>query len=223
MSPDVVVTVRGSASSQHPPELATVRLVVAHDGADKAEVYRRTVDVANSLVALVRPLAEAPDGPATRWSSDRLHTWFDRPWDQNGRQLAPVHHAQARIRVTFRDLDVLGGFLDDVGARGGVSVEEVSWALTEEHDREFARDARRRAVADAERRARDYAEAAGLTTVTFTSLADVGLLDDPSGGPRRGKRGENWMVQSAPVGASPELSPEDIVVTAEVEARFLAG
>lgn len=217
----VIVTVRGSFTSRHAPELATVRLAVAHEGEDKADVYRRTVAAANALVAVVRPLAEAADGPATRWSSDRLHTWFERPWDQQGRQSAPVHHAQARVRVTFRDLDVFSGFLDDVGTRPGVAVEEVSWALTEVHDREYAREARRRAVADAEQRALDYAQAAGFAAVAFVAVADVGLLDEHRVGVRQSRA---MALGAASMDSGPmELSPEDIVVAAEVEARFLAS
>lgn len=221
MPPDTVVTVRGSASSRHAPELATASLSVAQEGADKADVYRRAVEAANALVAVVRALAEPAEGPVARWSSDRLHTWFDRPWDQHGRQLAPVHHAQARVRVTFRDLDAFSAFLDDVGTRPGVTVEEVSWALTQEHDRVLAREARRNAVADAQQRALDYAQAAGFTAVAFAAIADIGLLDD--GGRGRAKTMDFMMPQSASaMGGPPDLSPEDIVVAAEVEARFLA-
>lgn len=199
-------------------------LAVAHEGEDKADVFRRAVDAANALVAVVRPLAEAPDGPATHWSNDRLHTWFERPWDQHGRQLSPVHHAQARIRVTFRDLDALARFLDDVGSRPAVTVEEVTWALTEQHEREFARDARRRAVADAQQRALDYAQAAGLRGVTVTAVADVGLLgDDAAAGVRPAVALGIHAGVAAMRGGPPDLSPADIEIRADVEARFLAS
>ena len=77
-------------------------------------------------------------------------------------------------------------------------------------------------MADAEQRALDYAQAAGFTTVAFAAVADVGLLDDGAGRGARGYKAVS-LSRAGMETSPPDLSPEDIVVAAEVEARFLAG
>ena len=124
--------------------------------------------------------------------------------------------------MTFQDLEALGGFLDDVGTRDGVTVDQLSWALTDEQERDTARDVRRRAVLDAVERARDYADAAGFGDVTVVAIADVGLLDEPGAG-RRMKSVHDGASTLGFAGGPLSFSPEDIVVSAEVEARFVAS
>ena len=76
-------------------------------------------------------------------------------------------------------------------------------------------------------RANAYAGAIGLSTVTPLEIADLGLLtrNDSPAAPRQ----ERMLMAKASFaadagGAAPtvQLQPEDIVITAAVEARFSA-
>lgn len=219
------MTVRGSFEAHVPPERATVTLAVGFEGPDQGAVYGRTVESANAVASLTRSLVEADAGPATWWSSDRMRTWSHRPWNQDGQQLPLVFHALARIRVKFRDFDALARFVDDLAARPGVSVEGIEWALTAVRRADLDRDARRRAVADATERARDYAAAAGLGPVTPVALADAGMLGDRSA--PVGGTGAVGFARAAAAGHEAgegiDLQPEDVTVSATVDARFVAS
>ena len=82
-------------------------------------------------------------------------------------------------------------------------------------EREVAAEAVRAAV----ERATAYAEALGRTDVVPVEIADLGLLSqgDPVPMPRMAK-----MSMDAAGAAALDVRPEDIVVTAAVEARFTA-
>ena len=86
-------------------------------------------------------------------------------------------------------------------------------------DREVAT----RAVAVAVERATAYAQAIGRASVTPVEIADVGLLDDgarPEAAPRMFARA---MAMDAGAAPAVEFRPDDIRVTAAVEARFRAS
>lgn len=224
---DTVITVRGRFEAHHPPERATVRLTVGHEGPDKGQVYAATAEGANRLAGQIRPLVDPTGhGPATWWSAGRLATWAHRPWNTEGRQLPLVFHARVEMTVKFRDFDALARFVDSVGSAPGVAVTDIDWALTEDRRLTLEREARRRAVEDARARAGDYAEAAGLAEVEVVAVADAGMLGDPTGGGPGPVGGVAFArTASAPAGGGAEaapLQPEDITVTATVDARFHA-
>jgi uncharacterized protein YggE len=77
-------------------------------------------------------------------------------------------------------------------------------------------------VQDAARRAQEYADALGLGKVRPVAIADAGML---GGGlrPMAGGGAEYMRMASAKdSGGELELSPEDIEVSVEVDARFVA-
>jgi hypothetical protein len=64
------------------------------------------------------------------------------------------------VHVKVRNLTTLGAFLDDTVSMGANQVRGISFGVAE--PAQLMDEARKRAIADAQRRARVYAEAAGL-------------------------------------------------------------
>jgi uncharacterized protein YggE len=219
---EIEVTVRGVFSAFQSPERATVTLNVGHQGASKSEVYAATVASANRVATAIQALADAPDGPVTWWSSERLRTWSQKPWNKDGKQLPLVHHAATSAQAKFRDFAALGAFLDDAVPLPGVSVEGISWTLTVAREQQLVAQARAQAVQDAAAKAAHYAAALGLHSVFPVAVADVGML----GGARfegGSAMGVAYARGSAGGAAEPlRLQPQDIEVSAQVDARFLA-
>lgn len=214
------ITVRGRFSVFQPPERATVHTTVAYEGPEMAPVYQR---VAHDLETLTASVEELTDGPVTRWSAEQLRTSSTRPWNQDGEQLPLVHHASVSVDVEFRDFTALSRWIGrHVAEVDGFRVSRVEWALTEEHLDELRTEVRRRAVLDAADRAQQYADALDLGAVRPVAIADAGMLGalSPDGGP-----GQNWGVMAAARSSAPvvEFVPEDIEVSAAVDARFAAG
>jgi len=216
------ITVRGSFSAFQAPERATVHATIAFEGPAMEPVYDRVAHDLEAVKASVTPLRTGDHGPVTWWSAEQLRTWSKRPWNQDGIQLPLVHHARVGIEVKFRDFSALSRWVgQQVAGTDGFRVDRVEWALTSKRRTELQRQVRTRAVEDAVLRAQQYADALGLSRIRPIAIADAGMLGDGLH-PERGREVAMMRAVGAS-GAGPdvELVPEDIEVSAAVDARFV--
>jgi uncharacterized protein len=219
------ITVRGTFAAFQAPERGTVHATIAFEGPAMEPVYDRVARDLEAVKASVTPLKTGDHGPVTWWSAQQMRTWSTRPWNKDGIQLPLVHHASVGIEVKFRDFSALSRWVGQhVANTDGFSVSRVEWTLTSKRRTELQRQARTRAVEDAVVRAQQYADALGLGKIRPVAIADAGMLGDglhpESGG------GATYMraVAAAPGGGPDvELIPEDIEVSAVVDARFIGG
>lgn len=222
---ETVITVQGTASDWFDAERATVTVEVSHDGPKREPVFAATTTVGAEVTAALKEL----DGTAvTRWSSDRIRVWSNRPWNNEGKQLAPVYYAALSATARFQDFDALVDFVERFSTVTGVTITGISWDLTEERRLAVTSDIQSRAVQDATIKATTYARAAGLARVTAVAIADPGMLGDGSGaqpgfgGPQA--RGASKMMMAMDASAPAlEFTPDRIEVSAAVDARFLAS
>jgi len=220
---EVTITVRGEHETRVLPEEAVAHLSVRAEGPERGAVVER-------IAALAAPVREElttrkDAGGVTDWSSQRVSVWANRPWNNEGKQLALVHYASVEITATFTDFAALSWWISDVAERDGVQVDNVTWRLTPATAKSMEADVAAQAVQVAVDRATAYASAIGLASLTPLEIADLGLLTDASPGPAPAPK----MMRAVAMGAmdsggapAVELQPEDIVVTAAVEARFSA-
>jgi uncharacterized protein YggE len=217
---EVIITVRGEHELRVAPERATVRLSVAFDGPDRADAVERTLAAAEPVRTGLE--ARRSSTAVTEWTSQRLSVYADRPWNSDGRRLAPVYRASIDFTGTFADFSELSVWVTELTAQDGVSIGAIDWHLTPETEAEVEREVATRAVGVAVSRARAYAEALGLTTVTPLEIADRGLISE--GAPVMPKA---MMARSAAIamdsGPSLEFQGEEITVSATVEGRFAAS
>ncbi|GAA3544763.1 SIMPL domain-containing protein [Nocardioides daeguensis] len=218
-------TVRGSHSAFQPPERGTAQITLAFQGPAMQPVYDRVVGDLEAVTASVRELHDPANGPVTWWATQHVRTWAERPWNQDGKQLPLVHHASVGMQVKFRDFARLTSWVGRlVDAAEGFRLDGVTWALTEARRVELERTVRAAAVKDAARRAQEYADALGLGPVRPVAVADAGMLSQgisPMGG--AGPAAFMRLAAKDTGGSGPELelSPEDIEISAQVDARFL--
>jgi hypothetical protein len=217
------ITVRGTFAAFHAPERGTVHATIAFEGAEMQPVYDRVARDLEAVKASVTPLKTGDHGPVTWWSAEQLRTWSTRPWNQDGEQLPLVHHASVKVEVKFRDFSSLARWVSQhVANTAGFRISHVEWALTTKRRTELQRQVRTRAVEDAVLRAQLYADALGLGRIRPVAIADAGMLGanlHPEGGPG----GAYLRAAGLQVGGGPdvELLPEDIEVSAAVDARFV--
>jgi uncharacterized protein len=217
------ITVRGTFAAFQAPERGTVRATIAFAGPAMEPVYDRVARDLEAVKASVTPLKTGDHGPVTWWSAEQLRTWSTRPWNKDGEQLPLVHHASVDIEVKFRDFASLSRWVGQhVANTDGFRVSDVDWALTTKRRTELQRQVRTRAVEDAVLRAQLYADALGLGRIRPVAIADAGMLG-ASLHSEGGSAGAYLRAAGAPVGGAPdvELVPEDIQVSAAVDARFV--
>ncbi|MEE6389652.1 SIMPL domain-containing protein [Microbacterium paraoxydans] len=217
---DVTVTVRGEHEARLAPERATVHVTVRAEGPERATVVDHVMRLAEPVRSSIVGRVDA--GTALDWSSTRLSVRAERPWNAEGKRLAPVYYASIDVTATFTEASELSLWISDVSAWDGVEIGGVDWHLTPETRVRVEREVAAQAVGVAVTRAEAYATALGLAEVTPLEIADMGLLSaPPSSGTPLGKA-RAAVAFAADTAPAMEYEPQDIVLTATVEARFLA-
>ena len=218
--------VRGAHVAFQRPERGTAMVTLGFEGPKMQPVYDRVVRDLDAVKKSVEALHRPDTGPVTWWSTKHIRTWANRPWNQDGKQLPLVHHASVGLEVKFSDFGALTQWVGHhVTNTEGFSLDGVVWALTEINKTQLERTVRTRAVQDAARRAQEYADALGLGSVHAVAIADAGMLGSgigPVGGGGAPYLRMASAAKDSAGGAELELSPEDIEVSAEVDARFVA-
>ncbi|MGB6887964.1 MAG: SIMPL domain-containing protein [Mycobacterium sp.] len=216
-TPAVQITVRGSHSVLAAPQQATVHAVLSAEGRVAEPVFRKVTGALAEVTASVEAQHHPKRGPVTRYAIDQVRIGSHRPWSGEGKRLPLVHTAVVSITAVFTDFDALAAWVAWGIGVDGLSISHVDWTLTDAKRLDVERKTRRKAVRDAQIRAQDYADALDLGPVTVLAISDPGL----------GERPQQKIVlaraMAAPAEESPqfELRPEEITITAEVEATFV--
>ncbi len=212
------ITVRGYAEKHYPAEIAEVQLSAAIEGHEKEQVLHDAVAIQKPLTKQLAELVEK--GAATKWSSDQVRVYSRHPWGPNGERLDLTHYANLSVSAEFTDFERLSGFIDYWAGKDGVEIGGVAWDVTARNRRTYESDVRRAAVDEAVAKAQSYADSLRKGRVHAVQLADPGMLHHDH------VRPEFAMAKSALMdsGASSQLqiTPEDIVIFVEVDAKFLA-
>lgn len=219
---DVTVTVRGEHEARVAPERATIRVTVRSEGPARAAVVDTVMRLAEPLRVSITERSDAQT--VVDWSSKRLSVRAERPWNNEGKRLAPVYYASIDFTATFTEASELSIWVSDISAWDGVEVGWVNWHLTPETRARIEREVAAAAVGVAVTRAEAYAGALGRHSVTPVEIADVGLISNREAqpaAPMLKARGAAFAMADASPGM--EYEPEEIVVSATVEGRFIAS
>lgn len=219
---EVIITVRGESEARIAPERATIRLSVRSDGPDRTTVVDRVLSLAEPVRAGLVDRADA--GTIADWTSKRLSVRAERPWSNDGKRLAPIYYASVDFTATFTEASELSVWVSDVSAWEGVEVGGVDWHLTPATRAQTEREVAASAVGVAVTRAGAYAGALGLSTVVPLEIADVGLISSGPQSPQMAAfKARGAAFAAADSAPAMEYEPDEIVVSATVEARFTAN
>jgi len=218
---EVTVTVRGEHEARLAPERATIRVSVRAEGPERTAIVEQVMRLAEPVRTSITERAEAET--VVEWTSKRLSVRAERPWNGEGKRLAPVYYASIDFTATFAEASQLSIWVSDISPWDGVEVGWVDWHLTPVTRTRVEREVAAEAVSVAVTRAKAYAGALGLDEVTPLEIADVGLIS--SGQPAPGApmmKARGGVAFAADMAPAMEYEPEEIVISATVEARFLA-
>ena len=160
-----VVTVRGDAQLEGPPDLATLTLTL-HASGDSAEQTRRQLAEGSVTVA---ELLQGYEAAIERSSTSGVH-------------VAPVFNRRTPTKIigyqgTFTtqivvsDFDFLSPLVLALTTLSNSQLDGPWWSLRA--DNPMYREARLAAIADARRRADDYAAAFGTTVAGLVEVSDL--------------------------------------------------
>jgi len=220
---ETVITVQGTYDSFHRAERATVTVAVGFEGPERGAVVAGTTQGTSALVAGIAARHDPAHGPITWYATDRIRVWANRPFNDKGEQKPLVHHASTTTRAKFRDFDDLAVWVERAAGHRGVRIDGIEWALTAQTKQGAITAARTQAVEEARRKAQAYAEALGLGDLRCVAIADPGMLGDHSRASGNEQAAYSRAAATAGGGEGLAFTPEDIAVSATVDARFLAS
>lgn len=212
----IVISVRGEANLEADPELCEFAVTVSARDKDR----RTALDLLTKRNKELLDQLKADYGDTL----EKLETgrfavypeWRKRT-DKTG-----AYQGSVRVRIVVKDFTALGEMVTRIADGEGRAIDGPYWTLR--RDSEVYRRARAEAVAEAIRRAREYAAALGSNLTQLLELADTGL--STGGAPTPQGRAMYAMAAHAGGGMDDEgappldLEPTRQNVYAAVEARF---
>ncbi|HET9871475.1 MAG TPA: SIMPL domain-containing protein [Propionibacteriaceae bacterium] len=201
-----IVTVRGEAQLEGPPDLATV-MVSVHSTSDTAEQARAELAAASSGISgLLQRFVQAVD----RSSTTGLH--IGPVFDQRSFTRIIGYRGSYSTEIVLADLDALSPLLLEAAALPNGQVSGPWWSLRP--DNPLHRQVRLEAITDARRRADDYAFAVRASVSALLEISDV----DAGFGGDVGMR--SMLAAGAPEAASFDFEPALQRVWGHVVVRY---
>lgn len=215
-TPDApLLVVRGETTLETDPEIARLGITVTARGRDR----RTTLDDLTRRNTEVLDLVRSYDDAVTDISTGALSVTPELTPHGRGERVRG-HHGHVHVTATLTDFTALGDLTTRLADLPLTRIDGPWWELRP--DSPAHREARRRAVQDAVRRATEYAEALDTSVAALIELADLG--GEATGGRPQGALERRTLRRApTPEDAPPEpldLEPERIRVHAEVRAQF---
>ncbi|MFW0791304.1 SIMPL domain-containing protein [Gordonia sp. CPCC 205333] len=211
--------VRGTASQIYSAECVSVPLTAEFEELKSVAAHEKAVALQSRLISAVRELETA--GSVRNWSSDRVRSRSYRPTDHDGRLQPPIYRTSISVSVEFTDFDALAPFMDAWGARDGVQIGELHWAVLRENRDAYEADVRSQAVRNAIAKAQAYADAVDAGAVRALALGDPGMLS--TGVSSNGPVVRAAMFAAPAGGHALEIQSDGVEISVSVDARFVAG
>jgi uncharacterized protein YggE len=206
IGPAPLVTVRGEAQLEGPPDLATVALTLHAAGESPERTRAQLAEGSAKVAELLRQF----EGALERSSTSGVHVFplFNRrtPPKITGYQ------GTFSTQIVVADLDLLSPLVLALTALPNSQVDGPWWSLRA--DNPMYREARLAAIADARRRADDYAAAFGTTVADLVEVSD---LNTGLGGVREMRA---FAMSGASEDAAFEFEPATQSVSGQVTVRF---
>lgn len=151
------ITVAGSGVAYGEPDQAVVNL-----GVDAvADNVRDALDSADAAMEAIRQAVMALGVEERDIRTVSFNVWRQQLTDQGGQPTGERYHVQHSFQVTVRDSALVGQVLADAVDAGANNVGGISFTISDTEA--LQREARAAAIADAQGRASQLAELAGVT------------------------------------------------------------
>jgi uncharacterized protein YggE len=214
-SPTPLLSVRGEATLEVPPEIVQLTITVSARGPNREHVLEQLAKRNDECLSILKGYGDAVE----KIASSGLAIY---PELRSGRrEQVKAYRGTVRIDVTVVDFGVLGELVVRVSDNDLTTLSGPWWRLRP--DSPVHRRVRQDAARDAIVRAHEYAEAVGASLTGLVELSDEGLTS--AGQPHT--RSAPMAYAAAPmrggVAAEPppiDMEPQPQLVHARVEARF---
>lgn len=165
-----VISLNGHGEVKAKPDMAVVNVGVMSQAATAREALTANTAAMQKIFAALQAAGiEAKDIQTSNFTVNPRYQY-----DQNNAQPPRVagYDVSNMVSVSVRKLDTLGAVLDTMVSEGSNQINGVGFAIAD--DEKLQDEARKLAVADAERKAKLYAATTGVTLGQIMSVSEGG-------------------------------------------------
>jgi uncharacterized protein len=197
MAEQPLVSVRGEASREVPPELAVFSATVSARGRDREGTLTRVAERAAAQRVLLDGYAAAIE----RRETGRVEVY---PEVKGNTERVSAYHGSVTTTVVVTDFTVLGELLLRLGNQEQTTLSGPWWQLRPGST--AGAEVRRAAIADALQRAREYADAVGAQVERLIEISDESAGGMPT-----------MIMRTAAFGAADSASVPDLDVDPQLQ------
>ncbi len=171
------IWVTGQATLEIPADVAKVSIGVESREATVAESRQKAAGAMENVLAAIRETGVANDDIVTSYFNIQPQTVWVEVSDSSGSRREPRitgYIVNNTVRVTVRDIDLLGSVVDTAATAGGDLVRINSIQFTVDDPSVFGEQIREMAATDALAKANFYARVMGVTLGPMVFLTEVG-------------------------------------------------
>jgi uncharacterized protein YggE len=180
------ITATGTGDVKGTPDSAEVTLKVVTEAVTADSALR---DNRRVIESLVRRLADHGVSPKeVQPATPQVAPQYDESFSDVGERELSGYRVTSKVRVTVRRLDRLGRVIDDAAGAGAKLVGDVTYSVGDAPS--LVAEAGRKALADARRKAKEYANAAGM------ELGEVLHIEDQK--PAEGESRDTYGKSTSP-------------------------
>jgi len=208
-APDRLMWLSGHGEVRAKPDLARVTMGVVTEGATARDALAANTQAMQKVMAFLRSA-----GIAERDMQTSNFSVSPRYRDEmQGSQEVVGYTVSNTLDTTVHELAKLGAILDEVVSQGSNQIYGIGFDLAERDP--LADEARKRALADAHRKAELYAQAAGVKLGRLMALSETGGAPPPV--PMMGRAMMKAEAAPVPVAAGEQTVAIDVSVAWQID------
>lgn len=210
-NPPRTITIIGHGEARLAPDLAVITLGVMNSATTAREALDANNAAMTTVMAGLKSAGIAPNDMQT--SNFTISPRYDFGQDNRQPPRVVAYDVSNTVTITVRKLDTLGAVLDQTVSQGSNQINGIMFSASESGPAQD--EARKSAVADAQRKAKLFAEAAGIGLGDILSLSEV--ISNPQPVPTYRKTMQAEAASSVPIAQGEQTVAVDVNIVWEID------
>ncbi|MEA2075297.1 MAG: SIMPL domain-containing protein [Euryarchaeota archaeon] len=210
------ISVSGTGIIETEPNQAKVCLGVETQSENVTEALEENSLKMQSVIEAIKALGIPKNSIETTYFS----VYPVRDYETRGEEIVG-YRVSNEVTVELRDLDKIGGVIEEAMNAGANKVRRIEFGLTEDKENELKNEAIKEACGDARTKADAIASGLGLKIVRVATARESGVYVAPYRAEGFGGGGYGMPIPTpAPMAIPPPIEPKEVKVSATIDVVY---
>jgi hypothetical protein len=209
------ISVSGTGIIETEPNQAKVYLGVETQSENVTEALEENSLKMQSVIKAIKALGIPKDSIETTYFS----VYPVRDYEKSGEEIVG-YRVSNEVTVELRDLDKIGGVIEEAMNVGANKVRRIEFGLTEAKEKELKNEAIKEACGDARAKADAIASGLGLKIVRVATVRESGVYVAPYRAEGFGGGYPMPIPTPAPMAIPPPIEPKEVKVSATIDVVY---